>query len=329
LAVAAGAFVTAPTAAAMAKDKYIGDTSVAGGLRAIADLRLRAFSIAGNVAGVFRKTEQVGDAQIGNELRGSVALGYQLSPIFKVILESFGDSGLAFKSNGSSSLEGLLGADVTPLSSSFTIRGGVGTGLIRGVGAPDVRGFVGLVYTHENHDRDGDGIPDDRDQCPTAAEDFDGFQDSDGCPDPDNDGDGILDVNDKCPMLAEDFDGFQDQDGCPDTDNDQDGIPDDADHCPNKPETYNGYKDDDGCPDEADQDNDGIPDSRDKCPLEAEDTDGFQDEDGCPDLDNDQDGIPDVRDECINEPETYNGYKDEDGCPDELPGKEGKKHKKK
>lgn len=65
-------------------------------------------------------------------------------------------------------------------------------------------------------DADGDGIPDDRDQCPEQPEDFDGFQDEDGCPDPDNDGDGILDVQDICPLDAEDFDGFQDDDGCPD-----------------------------------------------------------------------------------------------------------------
>ena len=31
-------------------------------------------------------------------------------------------------------------------------------------------------------DRDGDGIPDDVDQCPDLAEDFNGYQDSDGCP---------------------------------------------------------------------------------------------------------------------------------------------------
>jgi hypothetical protein len=31
-------------------------------------------------------------------------------------------------------------------------------------------------------------------------EDFDGFEDENGCPDPDNDRDGILDVNDDCPL---------------------------------------------------------------------------------------------------------------------------------
>jgi outer membrane protein OmpA-like peptidoglycan-associated protein len=67
-------------------------------------------------------------------------------------------------------------------------------------------------------DRDGDGIPDDLDKCPDDPEDKDGFEDSDGCPDPDNDGD---------------------------------GIPDAKDACPNEPETVNGVKDDDGCPDEG------------------------------------------------------------------------------
>lgn len=99
-------------------------------------------------------------------------------------------------------------------------------------------------------DRDGDGIPDDVDQCPDVAEDKDGFQDEDGCPDYDNDKDGIYDEQDECPNNPEDRDGFQDMDGCPDTDNDKDGIPDVSDNCPNNPETVNGYKDQDGCPDE-------------------------------------------------------------------------------
>ena len=67
----------------------------------------------------------------------------------------------------------------------------------------------------------------------------------------DRDGDGIPDDVDKCPNEPEDFDGFEDEDGCPDPDNDKDGIPDVADKCPNEPETVNGVDDEDGCPDEA------------------------------------------------------------------------------
>lgn len=65
-------------------------------------------------------------------------------------------------------------------------------------------------------DSDGDGLDDERDGCPQDAEDVDGFEDSDGCPEADNDGDGYADADDGCPDLAETRNGFQDEDGCPD-----------------------------------------------------------------------------------------------------------------
>jgi hypothetical protein len=66
-------------------------------------------------------------------------------------------------------------------------------------------------------DRDGDGIRDGDDKCPDDPEDFDNFQDQDGCPEPDNDYDGVLDINDRCPNQPETVNGFQDEDGCPDS----------------------------------------------------------------------------------------------------------------
>jgi OmpA-OmpF porin, OOP family len=67
----------------------------------------------------------------------------------------------------------------------------------------------------------------------------------------DTDGDGVEDSQDQCPGQPEDRDGFQDDDGCADPDNDGDGIVDAADQCPDQPETKNGHDDDDGCPDQA------------------------------------------------------------------------------
>jgi len=93
-------------------------------------------------------------------------------------------------------------------------------------------------------DRDHDGILDSVDKCPDDPEDKDGFQDADGCPDPDNDQDGIPDAVDRCPNQPEDKDGFQDDDGCPDPDNDKDTVPDTEDKCPNDP----GPPDNNGCP---------------------------------------------------------------------------------
>ncbi|MFT7518331.1 MAG: outer membrane protein OmpA-like peptidoglycan-associated protein [Kiritimatiellia bacterium] len=65
-------------------------------------------------------------------------------------------------------------------------------------------------------DGDGDGLPDHQDDCPNQPEDLDGFQDADGCPEPDDDGDTILDDDDTCPRSAETFNDFADDDGCPD-----------------------------------------------------------------------------------------------------------------
>ena len=181
------------------------------------------------------------------------------------------------------------------------------TGVMPDYGVQFILGWNGYLVTP---DADKDGIPDNIDKCPNVKEDFDNFQDDDGCPDPDNDNDGIPDTIDKCPNDPEDKDGFQDDDGCPDLDNDGDGIQDSKDQCPNLAEDFDGFEDYDGCPD-IDNDKDGVPDSLDKCPNDPEDIDAFQDADGCPDLDNDQDGVPDLKDKCPNVP----GLPQNDGCP--------------
>ena len=70
-------------------------------------------------------------------------------------------------------------------------------------------------------DHDGDGVR--RERCPTEAEDFDGFEDEDGCPDDDNDRDGIPDLRDACPLDAEDAHDVDDSyDGCPSSKLDRD-----------------------------------------------------------------------------------------------------------
>ncbi len=167
-------------------------------------------------------------------------------------------------------------------------------------------------------DTDGDGLIDREDRCPVDPEDYDSFEDEDGCPDVDNDEDGILDEYDNCMHEPEDFDEFQDKDGCPEPDNDLDGIFDLQDDCPDTPEDLDGNEDADGCP-EGDNDGDGIEDRYDRCPNDPEDIDGFQDEDGCDDKDNDADGILDFQDECADNAESYNGFEDADGCPDGVP----------
>ena len=312
------AFVTGPLGTTTAEGAYIGSSTVTGGLRAIVDGRLGPVAYALNLGGVFAESGRVGTTEVGSEFQYAVGASYAVSPVFQVLGEVFGST--RFTANrGENAMEGLLGVRLLPLNGALAVSAGAGTGIIEGVGAPQLRAFLGVMYINETGDRDADGLKDNVDQCPTDAEDIDQHEDTDGCPDRDNDLDSIADDADKCPMQAEDADEFEDTDGCPEGDNDKDGINDDSDACPKEPETKNGFKDEDGCADVPDTDGDGVVDSEDKCPKEPEDTDGFEDTDGCPDPDNDADGVPDNRDECIDEPETKNEFEDEDGCPDESP----------
>ena len=98
---------------------------------------------------------------------------------------------------------------------AVTEEGEFGFGLEFPIGGAQKKAAV--VINTPPPDRDGDGIPDAVDQCPDRAEDFDGFEDADGCPDIDNDRDGILDQFDRCPNVPETYNGFEDEDGCPDT----------------------------------------------------------------------------------------------------------------
>ena len=166
---------------------------------------------------------------------------------------------------------------------AMTLGGGGGTPLFGGYGTSKFRLFGDVRYSFTSvADGDGDGVIDEDDMCLTLPEDVDGYQDGDGCPDPDNDEDGYLDERDECPLEAEDFDQFNDGDGCRDWDNDQDTVRDDVDRCRNEPEDLDGHQDADGCPD-PDNDGDGVLDVEDACPFVKESPNGYLDEDGCPD----------------------------------------------
>lgn len=82
-------------------------------------------------------------------------------------------------------------------------------------------------------DTDNDGVPDDKDLCPTLP----GRKESNGCPDTDNDG--FFDNDDKCPKEA----GIAKYQGCPIPDRDNDGFNDEIDECPDE-----SFEDNNGCP---------------------------------------------------------------------------------
>jgi len=167
-------------------------------------------------------------------------------------------------------------------------------------------------------DNDHDAIPDEEDRCPFEDEDEDGFQDDDGCPDPDNDADGVLDAEDQCPDEAAGEHPDLRRRGCPDSDRDGDGVANDADACPDT--APRGPQDParPGCP-AADRDGDGVDDVTDVCPDEAAGTMASATLRGCPDVDPDRDGVYGTDDACPTVAETLNGLRDEDGCPETPP----------
>jgi len=122
-------------------------------------------------------------------------------------------------------------------------------------------------------DADGDGVPDDEDNCPDAANadqaDLDGDGAGDAC-DVDDDNDGVSDGADNCPVLANadqaNFDGDGLGDAC-DADDDNDGASDDADNCPFAANSDQADFDWDGLGDacDPDQDGDGVDNGLDLC----------------------------------------------------------------
>lgn len=72
------------------------------------------------------------------------------------------------------------------------------------------------------HDKDSDGVVDDKDLCPDSAGPIQLL----GCPD--SDGDGVPNNKDKCPGVK----GSPNFEGCPAPDSDGDGVNDDDDKCP-------------------------------------------------------------------------------------------------
>ncbi|MBZ4331842.1 Ig-like domain-containing protein [Corallococcus sp. AS-1-12] len=260
-----------------------------------------------NVGVNLRKAQDLRNLRVGNELAFGVGAEVPITQALSAQATLAGAVGLSESDTEEFPLE-LLGAVKYRFARGFAAHVGAGPGLTRGYGTPAFRVLAGLAYTPG-----GTPAPVAAARAPTCAlgpEDFDGFQDDDGCLDPDDDNDGIPDVSDTCPTEPETVNGYRDDDGCPDT------VPE------AKPEPKQASE---GAPPpaalalppaSADTDGDGIPDAEDRCPTAAEDKDGFEDEDGCPDPDNDKDGIPDADDQCPLEAEVINGVNDEDGCPD-------------
>jgi outer membrane protein OmpA-like peptidoglycan-associated protein len=232
-------------------------------LLATAPFRLAKLPLAVTVGAGYRirRSTEVSSLELANELElhGGVTLGLPSSlPVPVTALAELSAVTAAAQPfhEGLFAAEALAGLRARLGAALVTVGGSAG--LSRGLGTPDFRVLVSIGWAPVPSDRDGDGIPDALDACPDEAEDIDGYQDEDGCPDGGAPGARVADSPPKdsdeetdCPAIPSGANTMLGPDGCPVLDSDLDGIPDSVDKCPFEKETINGFEDEDGCPDEG------------------------------------------------------------------------------
>ena len=219
--------VTAPTAPTAS---YVGEGAATAELRALAEYKLIAVAVQAT-AGLkvrFQERDVLG-ATYADEVPWGVALslrpqafGLDEKGRFNWVAEVHGSAFLppsrSARDRGQATPVApvLAGLSARMAVGDFSLLLGVETSLTKALGAPPFGAVLSLDFAPRAHDMDHDGVSDDVDQCPELAEDCDGFEDADGCPDWDNDDDGVGDAEDRCPTEKEDQNGYQDDDGCPD-----------------------------------------------------------------------------------------------------------------
>ncbi|HEX7603571.1 MAG TPA: hypothetical protein VF316_18255, partial [Polyangiaceae bacterium] len=207
---------------------------------------------------------------IGSEVNAAVALGVRAMDRKLLIGPEFFastviDDKASFFGKATTPAEVLLGAHFF-MDNGLRLGAGAGPGLTSAMGSPDVRVLLSIEWAAPYKeevpevvvvDKDGDGIVDLEDACPTVAGVHTADPKTNGCPvvkPKDKDGDGIIDDVDACidvPGVANDD---PKKNGCP-SDKDSDGIVDTADACMDVPGVPNEDPKKNGCP--PDKDNDG------------------------------------------------------------------------
>lgn len=157
-------------------------------------------------------------ATLGSELHAGLALQGPTIVLPNVLaLVEFRfvtDAAHPFSDSALTSVQGDIGFRWALQRFALTLL--AGTSFADAIGAPAFHTSVGVSWIPGISDSDGDGLEDSADQCVHLAEDLDGFEDSDGCLDPDNDNDLIPDPDDQCPDVAAEEGMDEDENGCTD-----------------------------------------------------------------------------------------------------------------
>jgi len=158
----------------------VGTGGATYGLRAIGDLDLGDTRLAINLGYEGGTATTLDNVQVGEGVIARFGAGHALSDVtgYSVDLASFIHLG-----QSDAIAAEILGGGWIRLDGDLVLRGGLGMGLTDVVGSPSTRTLLMLAYEpRPTMDADGDGFVYGVDGCPELAEDFDGIEDGDGCP---------------------------------------------------------------------------------------------------------------------------------------------------
>jgi len=198
-----------------------GETKARTDLQALADFRLLGGGIGGALGWRHRfENLTYANQRLRDEIYLKIAaeIPFDVDSGFSGLVEFRGatDPQHPFSNNVPNIAEVDIGSRVLLGDGDISLTNLVGTSFNQDVGSAVVRAGLGIAWVPQVHDADGDGIANERDQCRELPEDFDGYEDSDGCLDPDNDNDLIPDEDDKCRDAAAVEGQDEDEDGCTD-----------------------------------------------------------------------------------------------------------------
>ncbi len=167
-------------------DLPLGTLGLGWELAAVADKQLGPVLLAANLGTRGLPEVELSNVTINDQFFYRLGGGYALSDAAGISADLAGALTYTegFANNASAPLEAILGG-WGRVADSMVVRGGVGTGLTRGIGSPVFRAIVAVGYEPPRvKDTDEDGLVDSADPCPEQPEDFDSWNDEDGCPDP-------------------------------------------------------------------------------------------------------------------------------------------------
>jgi outer membrane protein OmpA-like peptidoglycan-associated protein len=167
-------------------DLPLGNQGLAWELAAVADKRVGPVLLAANLGTRGVPEVVLENVTVNDQFFYRLGGGYELHDNAGISADLAGalTYGEGFANDASSPVEGILGG-WGRVADNVVVRGGLGTGLSQGIGAPVFRALLSVGYEPPLvRDSDDDGLLDDVDACVDQPEDFDGWADSDGCPDP-------------------------------------------------------------------------------------------------------------------------------------------------